>query len=434
VTGEGVSALLELVVEKAVHRGLGLARHAGRVVLLPRALPGERVRARVQGRERGVLRAEVVEVLQASPERRDAPCPHFPGCGGCTWQELRYPAQLELKREVLLESLARAGAPWKGTLAVRASPEREWRTRATLHAAWREGRLELGLHRAASHDVVAIDRCGQLSDRLRSEVARLVSELQELGLGASVSDVRVAESGDLSRRVALLALSGEARTLLPRLRSAVPALAAFDAVAVAGRRLVVLRGDPVVGASVMGAALEAQVGSFFQANRFLLEPLVAEVLEAVPPGAELLDLYAGVGLFAIAAARERGARAEAVELAAGSVRDARRNVERLAAGAVRVRRADAGVGLRAWRPRGAREVIVVDPPRTGLDRDLLTSLTERRRARIVYVSCDPPALGRDLARFAERGWRALRLEAFDLFPDTFHLESVVTLESSPAIV
>jgi len=121
-----------------------------------------------------------------------------------------------------------------------------------------------------------------------------------------------------------------------------------------------------------------------------------------------------------------------VELAGPSARDARRNAGRLAP-AVRVHRADALVGLRSWRPASGSEVIVVDPPRTGLGRDLLLALSERRQARLVYVSCDPPSLGRDLARLASRGWSPTRLEAFDQFPDTFHLESVVTLEPSARV-
>lgn len=426
-------ATCELVVEKAVHRGFGLARLDGQVVLLPRALPGERVRARLATRERGVLRAEVVEVLEPAPERRPSPCAHFPECGGCAWQALDYAAQLRLKEAVLRESLARAGAAWQGPIPIRASPEEGWRTRATLHAAVSGGRLRIGLHRSASHDVVPVEGCLQLSGAVRDAVSALTAALEARDLGPAVADVRLAESGDGRHRAALLTLRERGKGVLDRLSGAVADLDAVDGVAAAlpGGRPTRLRGDPVVHASVLGDVFAAHVASFFQANRFLLDPLVESVLEPVPPGAEVVDLFAGVGLFAIAAARRRGARALAVELAGGSTRDARANAARLAPEAVRVRRADARSGLRDWRPGAGPRVIVVDPPRTGLDRALLADLAgQRRTTRIVYVSCDPASLGRDLARFAGRGWHPARLEAFDLFPDTFHLESVVTLEAA----
>jgi 23S rRNA (uracil1939-C5)-methyltransferase len=432
--GSGIGETVELLVEKAVHRGQGLARLGGQTVLLPGALPGERVRAKVIARERGFLRARVLDVLRPSPERRPSPCCHFPECGGCAWQELAYPGQLRLKEAVLRESLERAGARWSGDIRVQGSPEDGWRTRATLHSSLVEGRLRAGLYRAASHSVVEIGSCRQLSEGLRVAVASLVASLEAAGLGPLVGDLRLAEAGDGARRALLVSLRETGPGTLERVSAALARLEAFDGIALAGRRgdPLAVRGEPIVAATVLGADLETHVASFFQANRFLLAPLVESVLAAVPEGAELLDLFAGVGLFAIAAARRRDARAVAVELSSLSARDARRNAARLVPGRVRVRQGDALAGLRSWRPRGGPGVIVVDPPRTGLDRELLRALCERGRRRIVYVSCDPPSLGRDLARFASHGWRPTHLEAFDLFPDTFHLESVVTLEASAA--
>ncbi len=421
---------LEVVIEKGVYRGRGLGRPGGRVVLVPRAHPGDRVRVRLTEVHPGWAEGALVEVLEPSPDRRSSPCPYVPRCGGCAQQDLSYEAQLRLKESVLRESLARAGAPWDGPVAVHGSPEEGWRLRASLHFATGEEGLRLGLQQEGSRRVVDVEACLQLSERM-NRAARSVHRalLDRRVLWRSLRGLGLLESPDGTRLLGWLetALDPAEASGLASLAATVPELDGFGVAT--GRRLQWLRGPAHVEASVAGVVLRAHVRSFFQANRFLVEPLVRTVLELVPPGtSRVIDLYAGVGLFAL----PLGARGEpevlAVEWARTAAEDARWGARRNGLARVRVVEGDVATGLAGVRP-DAGERILLDPPRTGVGPEVVTLIAERRPEVIVYVSCDPPTLGRDLARLGERGYRTDTVHLFDLFPDTFHLETVVRLRN-----
>ena len=180
------------------------------------------------------------------------------------------------------------------------------------------------------------------------------------------------------------------------------------------------------GMNVLSLPLRAHVRSFFQANRFLYEALARTVVDLLPGKGRALDLYAGVGLFALPLAARDGGEVVAVERAPTAVEDARANVRRNRLEGVRIVRKDVRAALESTRPSPG-ERIVLDPPRTGLEREVVDLVAGRHPEAVVYVSCDPPTLGRDLARFAARGFRPDTVQLFDLFPDTFHLETVVRL-------
>jgi 23S rRNA (uracil1939-C5)-methyltransferase len=422
---------LEVEIEKGVYRGLGLARHEGQVVLVPRVLPGERWRVRVDSVQRGFLRARAVERRRAAPERRAAPCAFFDRCGGCAYQDLDYAAQLRLKEDVLRESLARAGVPWAGPLPVTGSPEEGWRTRTVLHLERRGPELHLGFHEEKSHRVVDVARCLQLSPAAMAAARSLLEELRRHGHWAPhVSDVEMAESVDGRELVVSLETDLDVRGVarLAGLAGALPGATGFGAMAQDGRtrRFVGLSGDPHTRSTVLGLELRAHVRSFFQSNRFLAEPLAAAVVELTPPGGGVLDLYAGVGLFAL----PLGARAErvrGVESNPMAVEDARWNVERAALPHVNVARGDVATVLAQWPRAEGAEHVVLDPPRSGAGQVVVEQVASRRPETVVYVSCDPPTLGRDLKLFAGHGYAPDVVRAFDLFPDTFHLETVVRL-------
>jgi 23S rRNA (uracil1939-C5)-methyltransferase len=393
--------VLDVVIEKGVYRGRGLARPEGGVVLVPRAHPGDRVRVRLTGVHAGWAEGVLVAVLEPAPERRRSPCPWFPRCGGCAYQDLSYEGQLRLKESVLRESLARAGVPWKGPVSVHPSPESGWRMRASLHFATGEEGLRLGLQQEGTRRVVDVEACLQLSERM-NRAARSVHRA-------------LLERRDLWRRLRGLGLLGER----------VPELEGFGAAA--GRTLHWLHGPAHVEATVAGVLLRAHARSFFQANRFLIEPLARAVVDLVPRGASrVIDLYAGVGLFALPLAARGEPEVVAVEWARAAAEDARWGAKRNGLSQVRVIEADVETALSGVRPE-AGERIVLDPPRTGVGPEVVKLLADRRPEAIVYVSCDPPTLGRDLARLGERGYRPDTVHLFDLFPDTFHMESVVRL-------
>ncbi|PYQ12654.1 MAG: hypothetical protein DMF80_17015 [Acidobacteria bacterium] len=432
--GRGLRAgdAVEVVVEKGVYRGLGLARHEGQVVFVPRALPGDRVRARVQSLTSGYARAEVEELLAPGPGRRTSPCPFFPPCGGCAYQHLDYAGQLTLKEQVLRESLARAGAPWEGDIPITGSPEQGWRTRASFHLASRPDGLRLGLYAEGSHRVVDLPRCLQVSEAMNGTQRALAAALAKRPDWArKVRGVELAESADGSRQVAALEteMDPAAAVALALLADAAPALTGFGVVAGQDRRrrFHLLRGEPYVEAEVRGRPLRSHIGSFFQGNRFLLESLATAVVDLTPRGGTVLDLYAGVGLFALALA-EGADSVAGVELNPTAVEDARHNAERAGLGRVRFHQGEARQALLSSRP-APDERVILDPPRTGAGADVVQAIAARRPSVVVYVACDPPTLGRDLKTFAAAGYVPDAVRAFDLFPDTFHLETVVRLLS-----
>jgi 23S rRNA (uracil1939-C5)-methyltransferase len=418
---------IEATVEKTVYRGRGLARVDGRVVFVPRAHGGDRVRARVREVHPGWAEASLEEILDPGAGRRVAPCPYVPRCGGCVYQDLGYDAQLAAKESVLRESLRRAGAPWEGAIPIRSSPEAGWRLRASLHVAAGGDGLRLGLRQEGTWQVVDLESCLQLSEGMNqawAELRALFTGNPELG--ARVRGIDLLESPDGGARVAAVGT-----TLPPREASAlggiVPAgrLTGFGVEDGRGR-LHWLRGTPFVEMSVLSLPLRVHVRSFFQGNRFLYEALASTVVDLLPGTGRALDLYAGVGLFALPLAARDGGEVVAVERAPSAVEDARANVRRNRLEGVRIVCEDVPAALGSMRPSPG-ERIVLDPPRTGLEREVVDLVADRRPEAVVYVSCDPPTLGRDLARFAARGFRPDTVRLFDLFPDTFHLETVVRL-------
>ena len=420
---------IEVTVERAVYRGQGLARHHGQVVFVPRGLPGDRLRVRVASVTPGYVKAEIEEVLAPASGRTEARCPHFAECGGCAYQHLDPRAQAALKESVLLDALRRAGTAWDHAIPVRPSPPEGWRTRATLHVEQARAGVRLGFHREGSHQVVDIERCLQLSAPMMAAARGLRDALAARpGIGRAVRDIELAESFDGRQLVASLEtqLDPKQAAGAASLADDVPGLTGLGVVAGEGkrRRFLLLRGDAHVGATVHGIHLRAHVQSFFQANRFLVEALVQEVLDRTPAGGSVLDLYAGVGLFALPLGR-RAEEVRGLELSPTAVEDARANAEAAGLSQVRVHHGNVRE-MAAWAPR-ADERIVLDPPRTGAGAEIVRLVAARRPASIIYVSCDPPTLGRDLKFFAAEGYLPDSIAAFDLFPDTFHLEAVVHL-------
>jgi len=420
---------LELRVEKGVYRGLGLARHQGQVVFIPRALPGDLLRARIESARGGYVEGVALALLEGGSDRRPSPCPYVPRCGGCAYQELAYSGQLALKRGILEESLQRAGAPWEGEIALEPSPEEGWRTRASLHLGVEGGRLALGLRGEGTREVVDLPRCLQLSEAMNRAARGLKGALEgRSDLWRKVKGIDLAESpsGDALVAAVDTDLDTRAAASLAFLAEGAPGLSGLGVITGGRHRhFLSLRGSPYIRAEVLGVPMRAHVRSFFQGNRFLLEPLARTVVDLVPPGGPVLDLYAGVGLFALPLAA-RGEAVVAMELGPSAAEDAAANARRARFDRVRVVKCDVREGLRSW-PRQGGERIVLDPPRTGAGPGVVAAIVQRRPQAVVYVSCDPPTLGRDLAAFARAGYRADRLVAFDLFPDTFHLETVVRL-------
>ena len=421
-------SLLTLEIEKPAAGGRMLARHQGQVVLVAGAIPGERVEARVERSGKGVLYAQTSQVLQPSPDRRAAA--GDARCGGNVFAHVAYARQLQLKAEILRDAFRRIGRiPLQSPPAVAGSPERGYRMRARLHA--RDGRL--GFYREGTHDLCDASATGQLLEATGSWIAA-AQEAVRAGQLTGLLAIEIAENAPGSERACHLELdAGADPARFAALGDGVVGLSAQ----LAGRRDAVrVSGDPTITEAVQVApgapalTLRRDVRSFFQGNRYLLEPFVRHVAGRVPDG-PVVALYAGVGLFGLALAA-RGARpVTAVEGEVVSGADLQRNAEPFG-GQVRVERCSVESFL--GRGRGARledATVIVDPPRTGLSRDALAAVAAGRPATIVYVSCDAATLARDSRALLDAGYELGPVTAFDLFPNTAHVETVAVFSREP---
>jgi tRNA/tmRNA/rRNA uracil-C5-methylase (TrmA/RlmC/RlmD family) len=417
-------AELVLDVGPVAHGGHCVARHEGRVVFVRHALPGERVRAVVTegGSDDPYWRADAVDVLVASPERVRAPCPYARpgGCGGCDWQHATPAEQRRLKAAVVTEQLAQLAGVELVDLQVEAVPGDErglgWRTRVQF-AVDPEGRV--GLHRHRSEAVVAVDTC------LIAHPA-VTSVHVERHRWGHLAGVEVIASGT-GERMVVLTESDErpgdaARLRIPRLDRDVSVVVA------AGSDLSKLRGRRRLTEEAAGRLWRVSGSGFWQVHPAAADTLVDEVLEILAPrdGEVAVDLYAGVGLFAGVLAELVGPRGEviAIESDRQAVADARRNLHGL--DHVRVVEGRVERVLRSTRGLAA-DLVVLDPPRSGAGRTACQALAALRPRAVAYVSCDPAALGRDVALLAAQGYRLQSVRAFDLFPMTHHVECVALL-------
>ena len=386
-------------VGNVAHGGHCVARHEGRVVFVRHTLPGERVVVEItEGDERSrFLRGDAVEVLSASPARVAAPCPFSgPGrCGGCDFQHVALSAQRDLKAFVVREQLQRL-AGIERDVQVEAVPGDDeglgWRTRVQ-YAVDASGRAGLRKHR--SHDVVHFDAC----------------PIAHPDLPAVTSERWPPEADSVE---AIRSGSGEQL----RITSTAGTLS--------------VDGPQVLHEPVGNRVFRVSGSGFWQVHPGAAAALVGAVLDgAAPrPGETAVDLYAGVGLFTAALASAVGptGRVVSVESDEVAVGDAARNLADL--GGVEPLRDRVDRALRRGRVGERADVVVLDPPRSGAGREVVDGVAGLRPRVVVYVACDPAALARDLATFAELGYRLDGLRAFDLFPMTGHVECVALLEKT----
>jgi 23S rRNA (uracil1939-C5)-methyltransferase len=395
---------LEITIERLAAGGDGVGHAAdGRVVFVPFTAPGDRVRVRVTEQRPRFARGHVLELLAPGPARTDPVCAVFGSCGGCTWQHVAYPAQLEAKRAIVEDALSRIAGLGPTASAKRAEGERRplpneasaaraveilasptayaWRSRTRVFCE--NGRI--GYRRRHSHALQPVARCPVLVPSLDAALHALA----EAPPGDGEIELAV---GDGAPRCTPLSSAAE---------------------------------DPErIELSAGEDRLELSPGVFFQAHAGLRDALRTAALDAAGTGRFAADLFAGAGFFTLGLAR-RFERVLAVEAAPAAADDLRRNAAAAGCQGVEV----LGIAVEAALPRlRDAEVLLLDPPRTGLPRGVAVALAAGAAERVVYVSCEPATLARDLAVLAAGGFSLTRAQAFDLFPQTSHVEVLVRLE------
>jgi 23S rRNA (uracil1939-C5)-methyltransferase len=406
---------LTLLLERFAYGGETLGRLPdGRIIFVPFALPGERVRVRPVAARRGPLRGELLEVLDPAPARRTPRCRHFGVCGGCHYQHLSYTAQTEAKTVILRDALTRLGRMENPPVQPMVAAPQEWnyRNHIQFHLN-RDGKL--GFMEARSTAVLPIAECHLPEAALNA----LWPALQfEAGLGLERVSLRLGAEGE-----AMLVLESPEP----------PALeleADLSVVHLRGGEALVLAGDEALTMAVRGRPFRVSAASFFQVNTAMAEKMVEHLLARLPldSAATVLEVYCGVGLFSAFLA-ERAGRLIGIEAAASACEDFAVNLDEFENVELYEGLAEdilPGLASRMETPA----CILVDPPRAGLEQRALQALLNLGAATLAYVSCDPSTLARDARRLLDGGYRLLEVTPFDLFPQTYHIESISLFEKT----
>src|SRR5580693_5710831 len=411
--------MAEIEISAMTFGVFGVGRIGGKAVKVPGAVVGDHLDVEIVSERRDYSVAKIREVVRASAERRVAPCPYLPRCGGCDWQHIEYQAQVRFKGEVVARELGHAlGVEIDPAGLVETAPaEFGYRSRIRLRVG---AKGVLGFYEAGSNTIVEIDSCmvAEAGIRMPLHLAR--------SLGKRVEEIEVVLDGAREVQVAHLKkpvsdedLRRAQNVLEADSKIAGIVLRAGTSRATVGNTAISIELEP-------GLSIDADADLFSQVNRAQNQKLVASVMEmaAIHESSPVLDLFCGAGNFSLPASR-RGARVTGVDDDAGAIAAAARNAERLNFRDAQfiAMKASATADF-LHRARYRPEVIILDPPRTGA-LDLMEPIVKLRAPAVIYVSCDVTTLARDLRVLAGAGYKINRVRAFDFFPNTHHVEIAV---------
>jgi 23S rRNA (uracil1939-C5)-methyltransferase len=414
-------------IEKPIYGGAFLARIQGKAVFVPLTLPGEQASVRFIEEKQSYATAEADEILTRAPERTQPPCPYFGPCGGCQYQHADYSAQLRFKQAILRETLERAGVETPREIEVLSN--NPWGYRNRIRIAF-DGQGNPGYRARRSHQIIPISQC-PISAPLLVEAALAFAQLtRELAPGLRPSELALFCNHDETALLVSIFVQHKARIALDQfaaaLKERIPSLTGIE-VAIEGRpgqppRTIAHWGETSLAYRAASAKYRVDHGAFFQVNRWLVDRLTQRVTSN-RSGKLAWDLFAGVGLFA-RQLTGNFERVTAVESAPSATAALRHNLTGTTATASTSSTLEF---LRHYSKGDRPDLIVVDPPRTGLGSDTTALLNQIAAPAITYVSCDPATLARDLRALSAGGYVIQRLTLADLFPQTFHLETIVDL-------
>jgi 23S rRNA (uracil1939-C5)-methyltransferase len=432
------SAALQLVtIEKPIYGGAFLARDQGKAVFVPLALPGEQAQVRMVEEKKSYATAEVAEIIAPAPERVVPVCPHFGVCGGCQYQHGRYEAQLGFKQSILRETLTRGGVPAPEEIAVlSASP---WAYRNRIRLAF-DANGNPGYRGRRSHLLIPIAECPIAAPLLVRAALACGKNLRNLPAVERPSELSLFCDAEESSLLADISTQAQANfpfhDFCRALADQIPQLTGAELVSESRpgqpSRILAQQGASSLSYQAAGFAYRVDHGAFFQVNRWLLDAFVDRVL-ANATGALAWDLFAGVGLFA-RMLTSRFTRVVAVESAPSAIAALMHNLAGTNSEAIRattldfLRRASLSDRPDLVVPNFiVPDLILVDPPRTGLDAETTTLLARIAAPALTYVSCDPATLARDMLPLLASGYSIQEVILADLFPQTFHIETIVRL-------
>ncbi|TVY08662.1 23S rRNA (uracil(1939)-C(5))-methyltransferase RlmD [Paenibacillus cremeus] len=451
------------------HDGEGVGRVNGFTLFIPGALPGEKVRVKALKLKKQYGYAKLLQVLEASPDRVDAPCPIYKQCGGCQLQHLSYGAQLRWKRQLVVDSLERIGKLQvaSGDAGDAGDGSNEGRQGIVVHSTlgmsdpWRyrnkaqvpiglamEGGLVGGFYAQGSHRIIDMEACliqHENNDAVVTAVKRIARELgirpydEESSKGllrhviarygfntGEIMVVLVTNGKEIARADELVGLIREA---IPGVRSICQNVNRERTNVIFGDTTKVLWGSDVIYDTIGDVRFAISARSFYQVNPVQTEVLYRKALDFAGLSGEetVIDAYCGIGTISLFLAQRAG-QVYGVEIVPEAIEDARRNALLNGVNNVQFEVGGAEVVIPAWKRQGiAPDVIVVDPPRKGCDAALLETILEMRPARVVYVSCNASTLARDLRVLEDGGYRTVEVQPVDMFPHTVHVESVALL-------
>ena len=431
---------LRLSIEKLIYGGDGLAHADGNTVFVPYVLPGEEVRATTKSKKKKLIRAELLEITSPAKERGKAKCAHFQKCGGCHYQHIPPTEQLRLKQDILRETLSRLGGiMWDGTIMEHSAEPYGYRNRAQW--AVRSGMPRaLGYFLPESSVIVPIDECPVLSPRLAHTFTQLQEMARSSRLPEGIQEIEAfADSADekIALNVAFEKFPKPATELASTLREALPQIESLLLLDQKKNRFE-LTGPGYLRHEAGGYKYRVSHLSFFQVNRFLVEDLLKTVT-ANAHGELALDLYSGVGFFTLPLTKSFQ-KVVSVDANLAATRDLYANAE-IAGVTILSHNEHAEEFLKKTEERP--DLVVLDPPRAGLGAEAAEKLAGLGANDIVYLSCDPSTLARDLAVLTGSPrkpkeitgpnirYEITEMHLFDLFPQTFHIETLVRLRRVP---
>ncbi len=447
---EHAAELVTVEIVDLTHEGEGVGRLDGYTLFIRHALPGDHVRARITKRKKQYGYAELVEIIKPSADRIDAPCTVFEQCGGCQMQHLDYEAQLKWKKEHVIHTLSRLGrldVAERGIVKDTIGMDEPWRYRnkaaVPIGRDSRTGQLVAGFYSRGSHDIVDIADC-LIQDQANDEALAVVKDIaQKLGVspyneqtGTGLLRHTVIRTGFVSNEMMIVLITNgtklphqeewiaQIRKRLPNVKSIVQNINNKNTNVIFGDQTITLWGEDVIYDELDGVRFAISARSFYQVNPKQTVELYRKAVDyAGLSGSEtVIDAYCGIGTISLFLARY-AKKVYGVEIVPEAIEDAKKNAELNGLTNAEFEAGPAEVVIPRWRQEGIEaDVIVVDPPRKGCDQALLDTIIAMKPERVVYVSCNPSTLARDLRVLEDGGFKTVEVTPVDMFPHTTHVE------------